>query len=217
MLAAVGAVLAGVTVFVYLASTAPEGDHLGWENQVLHQFRDPATGRPAGPEWLPSAISDLSAMGGAVVLVLLGMLTFGYLMLTRRRAAALLLLVAVAGGQALNLGLKHLFVRDRPDAALHLVEVRSPSFPSGHSMAASIFYLTTGALLTQTARRRREKLYLVAAAIFLTGLIGFSRVYLGVHYPTDVIAGWSAGAVWAVLCWAVAARLRKRGQLEPAT
>lgn len=210
------AVLAGGGVFVYLASTAPEGDHLVWENRILYQFRDPATGRPFGPEWLPGAISDLSALGGAVVLVLMGTFTFGYLMLTRRRAAALLLLVAVVGGQMLNLALKHLFVRDRPDSALHLVEVRSPSFPSGHSMAASIFYLTTGALLTQTARRRREKLYLVASAILLAGLVGFSRVYLGVHYPTDVIAGWSAGAVWAVLCWAVAAQLRKRGQLEPA-
>ena len=89
-------------------------------------------------------------------------------------------------------------------------------------MASSIFYLTLGALLARTARRRREKIYFVCSGILLTSLIGFSRVYLGVHYPTDVLAGWSAGTAWALLCWFVADWLGRRGKLreetgEPAT
>jgi undecaprenyl-diphosphatase len=151
-----------------------------------------------------------------MVIILLTLLILGYLVLTKRLATAVLLVVATAGGQVMNVSLKHLFGRARPEATLHLVEVRSPSFPSGHSMAASIFYLTTGALLTQTTRRRREKIYLLSAALAITALIGFSRVFLGVHYPTDVLAGWAGGTAWAIVCWAAARWLRRHGQLEPA-
>lgn len=216
-MAVVGAIafLFAASVFVHLAFSAPQGDYLPLEDKILQSFRQPGTDLPLGPEWVSSGVRDLTAMGGAVVIILLTLMITGYLFLTRRHAAAVLLLVATAGGQVMNATLKHLFGRERPEATLHLVEVRSLSFPSGHSMAASIFYLTTGALLTQTAKRRREKIYLIAAVLLVTVLIGFSRVYLGVHYPTDVVAGWCAGTVWALLCWAVARWMRSRGQLEP--
>lgn len=208
--------LLAAIVFVHLAVAAPRGDYLPVEHEILQAFRQPGTDLPLGPEWVSSGVRDLTALGSAIVIILLTVTITGYLLLTRRRAAAVLLLVATAGGQVMNGTLKHLFGRERPEATLHLVEVRSPSFPSGHSMAASIFYLTTGALLTQTARRRREKIYIIAAVLAVTGLIAFSRVYLGVHYPTDVVAGWCAGLVWALLCWTVARWMRRRGQLEPA-
>lgn len=203
-------------VFVHLAISAPRGDYLPLEDTILQAFRQPGTDLPLWPEWASSAVRDITALGSAMVIILLTLMIIGYLLLTRRIAAALILIVATAGGQAMNATLKHLFGRERPEATLHLVEVRSPSFPSGHSMAASIFYLTTGALLTQTAKRRREKMYLIAAVLLVTVLIGFSRVYLGVHYPTDVVAGWCAGVAWAIVCWALARRMRRRGQLEPA-
>jgi undecaprenyl-diphosphatase len=126
-------------------------------------------------------------------------------------------ITSMGGGQLLNLTLKHAFARERPDTALHLVEVTSTSFPSGHSMASSIFYLTMGVLLARTAQRRREKAYFVGSAIMITFLIGFSRVYLGVHYPTDVLAGWSAGTAWAMVCWFVADWLGRRGKLRKET
>ncbi|MDO8543924.1 MAG: phosphatase PAP2 family protein [Opitutaceae bacterium] len=210
------ALLAAAALFVHLAMTAPVGRYLPLEQQIMHAFRNADTGTPLGPAWLHSAIRDLTALGSAVVIILLTLLIFGYLLLTRQFAAAVLLAVATAGGQGANAGLKHIFARQRPDATMHLVEVRSLSFPSGHSMAASIFYLTTGALLTQTAKRRREKVYLISSALLVTALIGCSRVYLGVHYPTDVLAGWCAGTVWALLCWAIAEWLRRRGELAPA-
>lgn len=214
--AAVAAFVVCLVLFVHLADDAPEGDYLVLENKIMQALRNPATGGPLGPAWVPSAVRDLTALGSAPVLIILAGLILGHLCLTRRFNAAVLLAAAIAGGQALNSGFKYLFARERPDATLHLVEVRSPSFPSGHSMAGSIFYLTTGALLAQTMRRRREKIYVIAASLLLTGLVGFSRVYLGVHYPTDVIAGWAAGTAWALLCWAWARRMRRRGQLEPA-
>lgn len=204
--------VATVWIFVHLADDAPEGDYLVIENRILQSLR--YDGRPLGGETAVSAMRDVTALGGAVVIVAMTLLTLGHLCLSRRYRVALLIAAATAGGQALNATLKHVFARERPDATLHLVEVRSPSFPSGHSMAASIFYLTNGALLARTTKRRRERYYLMGCALLLTFAVGFSRVYLGVHYPTDVLAGWCAGAAWAILCWFVADWLARRGSLR---
>ncbi len=127
---------------------------------------------------------------------------------------AALLTVACAGGGVLNELLKNAFHRARPEAALRLVAVESLSFPSGHAMASSIFYLTIGLLLSRLAQHRREKAYIIGTAILLTVVTGLSRVYLGVHYPTDVLAGWAAGIAWALLCFLVADALARRGKLR---
>lgn len=211
-LGAVLVALVALWVFVELADDAPEGDYLVLENRIMQVMRP--GGQPWGGEVMVSAMRDVTALGGTVVIVTMTVLILGYLSLCRRYRVALLIAVAIAGGQGLNAVLKHAFARERPDATLHLVEVRSPSFPSGHSMASSIFYLTSGALLARTAARRREKAYLMGCALLLTGAVGFSRVYLGVHYPTDVLAGWCAGATWAILCWFVADWLARRGALR---
>jgi undecaprenyl-diphosphatase len=79
---------------------------------------------------------------------------------------------------------------------------------------SAVVYLTLGALLARLADQRRVKLYFLAVAALLTLLVGLSRVYLGVHYPTDVLAGWSAGLVWATLCWLAARSLQRRGAVE---
>jgi len=92
----------------------------------------------------------------------------------------------------------------------HLREVSTPSFPSGHAMLSAIVYLTLGIFLMQIVRGRVTKLYCLLWALFLTFLVGISRIYLGVHYPTDVLAGWMAGLVWASICWVVAHYLRHR-------
>lgn len=198
--------------FARLADNAPDGAYLELENRVMQAMRH--DGHPIGGALLADGMRDLTALGGAVVIVLMTLLILGYLCLCRRYRVALLIAVATAGGQGLNATLKYGFARERPEATLHLVEVRSPSFPSGHSMAASIFYITSGALLARTAKRRREKFYLMASALLLTFAVGFSRVYLGVHYPTDVLAGWCAGAAWAILCWFFADWLARRGALR---
>jgi undecaprenyl-diphosphatase len=138
----------------------------------------------------------------------------GYLVLMRRYGATMLVLVASVGGGILSQGLKQLFGRPRPEVVPHLVVVESLSFPSGHSMAAAVIYLTLGALLARFAARRRVRIYVIGVSFALTFLIGITRVYLGVHYPTDVLAGWAAGLAWALVCWLVARYLQYRGAVE---
>lgn len=204
--------LIAVGLFLNLVDGAREGDYLELERSIMASLRE--AGQPLGPEWVAEGMRDITALGSAVVLTGITLLVVGYLWLSRRRRVAILMVAAIAGGQGLNVLLKQLVARERPEATLHLVEVRSPSFPSGHSMAASIFYLTVGALLARTTARRSEKYYLMGCALLLTFAVGFSRVYLGVHYPTDVLAAWCAGTAWALACWFVADGLALRGSLR---
>lgn len=215
--AAIGLVLfcASVWTFVELADDAPEGDYLEWENRILLASRHPdEPARGLGPWWVPEMARDLTAIGSAAVLTLVTVIIVGLLLMRQRARAALLILAASAGGYAVSTGLKEWFARDRPDVVPHLVEEVSASFPSGHSMVSSAVYLTLGVLLGQTVARRREKIYFIGAALLLTGLVGASRVYLGVHYPTDVLAGWAAGTAWALLCWGMACWLQRRGTIR---
>ena len=96
----------------------------------------------------------------------------------------------------------------------HLVDVGDLSFPSGHAMVSAVTYLTLGALLARTQRRRATRIFVMAAGILLAVIIGLSRIYLGVHYPTDVLAGWVAGALWALGCWLVSKRFIARAAGE---
>jgi undecaprenyl-diphosphatase len=110
--------------------------------------------------------------------------------------------------------LKDVFDRPRPSVVPHLSYVATSSFPSGHSLMAAVVYLTLGSLLARLVQSARLKLYFLSVAVVLACLVGMSRVYLGVHYPTDVLAGWAAGLAWAVLCWLLARYLQQRGAVE---
>jgi undecaprenyl-diphosphatase len=123
-------------------------------------------------------------------------------------------IVAVVGGQVLSTLLKYFIDRPRPDIVHHLSHVYTTSFPSGHSMMSAVVYLTLGALLARFVPQRALKLYFIGLAMFLTFLVGVSRVYMGVHWPTDVLAGWTAGLVWAIACWLVARQLQRRHVVE---
>ncbi len=116
---------------------------------------------------------------------------------------ALLLVAAVASGVILSSLLKEAFDRPRPPDGSLVQSTLSASFPSGHSLSAAVVYLTLGAILARFVPLHRQRVYLIAVALFLTLLVGASRVYLGVHYPTDVLAGWTAGAAWALTWWLV--------------
>lgn len=204
-----------IASFVGLAWMVGNGTHLVAENAIMRSLRH--DGLPIGPQGFADVMRDLTALGSAAVLSTLTVLIIGYLALCGRYRIAVLVFVAAVGGQLVNHILKNGFDRARPAAELRLVTVRSSSFPSGHAMAASIFYLTMGALLARTSRRRREKIFVMAAAMVMSGLVGFSRVYLGVHYPTDVLAGWMAGAAWALSCWIIADWLGRHGALRQET
>ena len=199
--------------FIEIADEVGEGEAHGFDERLLLALRapgDPAD--PIGSRAFELAVVDITALGGFAVLALLVLLACGYLAVLRKWGDAALLLVAAIGGTLISEGLKAGFNRARPDLVAHVVETTSMSFPSGHAMLSAVTYLTLGALLARAQERKRLQSYILGAAVFLTLLIGASRVYLGVHWPTDVLAGWCLGAAWALLCWSAAAWLaRKKG------
>jgi undecaprenyl-diphosphatase len=198
-----------------LASEVLEGDTQQFDKQILAALRDPANpSRPIGPAWLLGGALDITALGSATVLGLTVLAVAGFLLLQGMWRTALFVTVASLGGWFLNDALKQLFQRPRPDIVPHLREVMSLSFPSGHAMNSAAVYLTLGALTMRIAERRLTKFYCMAVAVLATVLVGASRVYLGVHYPTDVIAGWLIGCSWALLCWIVERSLERRAGLK---
>ncbi len=206
----------GVWVFAEAADAVHEGDAQGVDRLLLLALRNPHDlADPVGPEWLEEMGRDITALGGFTVLTLLTTVLVGYLLLARKARAALLVLGSVLGAVALSYLLKDLFGRARPALVPHLVVVHSASFPSGHAMLSASVYLTLGALLARLQARLVLKAYALLCALLLSFLVGVSRVYVGVHWPTDVLAGWAAGGAWAALCWLVARRLQRRGAVEP--
>ena len=194
-------------LFVTLAGEVSEGDTTALDSKILLALRsadDPS--RPIGPPWVEYVMLDLTALGGPTVLSLVVAGVLGFLLLQGRHHTALVVLVAAVGGELANSVLKNAFMRPRPAVVPHLREVVSPSFPSGHAMESAIIYLTLGAMLMRIAEGRLTKLYCLGVAVLLTLLVGISRVFLGVHYPTDVIGGWILGFLWASLCWLVERR-----------
>ncbi|UUX96204.1 phosphatase PAP2 family protein [Aquabacterium sp. J223] len=153
-----------------------------------------------GPWWLPGMVRDVSALGSTVVLTLVTVGALGQLLLMGRRAAALRVLLAVLGGLVISHGLKGLIERPRPRLVPHLDAVVNASFPSGHALMSAVVYLTLGVLLAAQATRRRERAYVLGLALLMTVAVGSSRVYLGVHWPSDVLGGWALGLAWALLC-----------------
>jgi len=197
----------GVLLFVYLTGQVIEGSTKGFDEAILLALRQPSDlSTPIGPGWLTHAVKDITSLGGTTVLTLMTVLVTIYLLLDRRRAIAIFVLASVLSGWALSAMLKLSVARPRPDIVPHLVEVNDLSFPSGHAMVSAVTYLTLAALISGTRRYRSTRIFIIAAGILLTLMIGTSRIYLGVHYPTDVLGGWCAGATWALGCWLVARR-----------
>lgn len=214
LLLAAGALYA----FSVIADAVSEGETAHLDRVIMLALRDPADPtQPLGPRWLREAARDVTALGGTTVLTFVTLGITGFLALSGRRATALLVLASVGGGTILSNTLKTLFNRARPDIVPHAMEVYTQSFPSGHSMLSAVTWLTLGALVARAEPRRRVKTYVIAMAILTTLAVGISRVYLGVHWPTDVLGGWTLGAGWALTCWLAARWLQRHGQVEPAS
>ena len=195
------ALVAGLfAVFIQLADEVMEGETHGFDSTILLALRNADPADPIGPPSLEVVMSDLTALGGYTVLTLISSLAVVYLLIRRKASSAWLVAASAIGGMLLNHMLKTGFDRPRPTLVAHLAEIHTLSFPSGHAMLSAIIYLTLGALLARSQSSRAIKGYIMAAAISLTLLVGISRIYLGVHWPTDVLAGWCIGAAWALLC-----------------
>jgi undecaprenyl-diphosphatase len=209
------AAVAGTLAFSTLALLVPGALTDGFDAAVLQRLRragDPTL--PRGGWLVADAARDVTALGGTAVLVLVVAFTAAYLLVDGRRRDACAVVVAAGGGGLLVAVLKVAFDRPRPSAVPHLVVVHSGSFPSGHAMLAAVVYATLGALLARFARRRTTQLLPIGAAVVVALLVGASRVVLGVHHPTDVLAGWAAGTAWAGIAWLVVDRLARTGAVE---
>jgi undecaprenyl-diphosphatase len=204
-----------VFAFGLIAQEVVRGKTLAFDRLIMLSLRS-ALSVPIGPAWLPEAARDVTSLGSMVVLGIVTLAVVGYLLLAGRPAVAWLMLFAVAGGIVLSDLLKFAFGRARPDVVAPLARVFTTSFPSAHATLSAITYLTIGAILARGQSSSTLSLYFVSLAAFLTMLIGVSRIYLGVHYPTDVLAGWCIGAAWALGCWSIMARWQGVGaQLAP--
>ena len=196
-----------VLVFVLLARAVMEGRTQALDVRILRALRtadDPS--KPIGPVWMEFVFLDLTSLGGVSVLGFVVFIVAAFLCTQRRYRTALVILVTSISGELIDTAMKHFFMRPRPTVVPHLRDALDTSFPSGHAMDSAIVYLTLWAMLTRATERRVTKLYGLAMALLLTLLVGVSRVYLGVHYPTDVIGGWILGFVWAAVCWLIAQR-----------
>lgn len=199
----------GVMTFIEVADDMTEADGQMFDQAVLHWLQ-PVAGQPRGPWWVQEAAADLTSLGGISVLTLFAVIAFSFLLIQRKRLSALLLVVGLIGGVALSEGLKALFERERPPVAYQAVETLNASFPSGHALLSTVFYLTLGVMLTRAFPSKRLKAFVLGAAILIALLIGLTRVYLGAHWATDVLAGWCAGAAWAMALWLVAYAVERR-------
>ncbi len=202
-------VAALVAYFLFeLTGEVLEGETRAFDEGVLLMLRDPADpAMPRGPAWLTKMMVDITALGGVTVLTLLVTLVVVYLALRQKYRTALFVTASILGGWALSSAMKLGIARPRPEVVQHLVEVTDMSFPSGHAMLSAITYLTLGAMLSRLEERASLRYFFPLVAVVLTLIIGLSRIYLGVHYPTDVLGGWAAGMVWACGSWFVARRV----------
>jgi undecaprenyl-diphosphatase len=215
VLAAALAVVLGTWGFIALADEVTEGETQRFDEWAVRSLRKPDNPAEAlGPRWLEESGRDVTALGGVVVLFMVTAGVAVYLLVIRKYHAMWLVIGATTGGFLISSALKYAFARERPSVVPHLSYVHTSSFPSGHSMLSAVVYLTLGVLLARLVPQRLLKLYFLALALFLTFIVGVSRVYMGVHYPTDVLAGWTAGLVWALLCYLAARYLQKRGHVE---
>jgi undecaprenyl-diphosphatase len=212
-----GVIAAAVLLFAFgaLANAVGKGGTRAFDEWLLIALRTPGDlADPIGPKWFEEMMRDFTALGSTGVLTVMVLAIAGFLAMTRKAHAAAFVLVSVGGGVAVSQAMKWVFGRPRPELVPHGAEVYTASFPSGHSMMSAVVYLTLGALLARTQSDLAVKSYVLVIAIVLPALVGVSRVYLGVHWPTDVLAGWSLGGVWALMCWLVMAWLQTRGQVE---
>ncbi|MEQ8403591.1 MAG: phosphatase PAP2 family protein [Oceanicaulis sp.] len=200
--AAFGLVLAGAGVFAWLTDEVLEGDTQAFDRMIFLALRNAGDLEdPVGPGWLEYAIADITALGGYAVLTLMVVFAGIYLLLLGKAGKVAVMVGSIVTGTSLVSVFKGAFDRARPDIVEHLTHATSSSFPSGHATAAALTYLTLGLMLASAQTRRRAKIFIIWCAVLIAALVGASRVYLGVHWPTDVLAGWAFGSAWSILWW----------------
>jgi len=218
LLISVLTIAALLLAFGLIAHEVSEKEPLAFDQKIMLTLRNPADPSALiGPVWFQEMARDITSLGSRIVLGFITCAIVGYLFLAYRPAAAWLMLGAVLGGVTLSDLLKFTFARPRPDFLTPAARVFSLSFPSGHATLSAITYLTIGALLARLHASLTIRVYIISIALLLILLVGLSRIYLGVHYPSDVLGGWCIGTAWAMGCWVLMTWLQHRGRVEPPT
>ncbi|WP_417424599.1 phosphatase PAP2 family protein [Hoeflea sp.] len=210
-----GVVTLGLFAFISIADEMAEGEIRNIDETLFLLLRvpgDPST--PLGPEWLQEIALEVTAVGGFPLIILTLAAVTGFFIVTKRYGAALYAVLSVGSGALLSQTLKQYYARPRPDLVDHLDNVHTLSFPSGHALVTTVAYLTLAALVIGYLDDRRARAYVLLVAIFVAVLVGVSRVYLGVHWPSDVAAGWALGAAWASFSWLIVHFLKRNRNLK---
>jgi len=208
-------IIGSVWIFLEIADEVIEGGTHPVDTWLMLAMRNPNDiDDPAGPRWLEELGRDFTALGGTGILTFVTLAVVGYLWLNRKYRLMVFIVIAVGGGTLISFLLKSGFDRPRPELFPQGSYVYTASFPSGHSMMSATAYLTLGALLTRIHPNRRTKIYILTVSILTAFAVGVSRVYMGVHWPSDVAAGWALGTAWALICWLVARWMQQRGTVE---
>lgn len=198
-------------LFVEIADAVTEGKTASIDNQILLLFRDVDNpGKPIGNERFPYIVRDITSLGSSTILTIIVLLVVLFLLLKKEYRSIIYVLSASIGGGILVQVLKFIFSRERPDTALYLASEITMSFPSGHSAMSAVVYLSLAVLISRIENSRKSRIFIITAALIISFIVGLSRIYLSVHYPTDVLAGWMIGLFWALFCWFIAVLIEKR-------
>ena len=213
VIAAAGALWA----FFNIASEVSEGETSAFDKKLLLALRNPADPTdPIGSRSLQEAMRDVTALGGVTVMTMVTIVAVLAFLMHRRRWHAGIMAATVLLAFVSSEGLKMVYSRPRPDLVPHGSFVYSGSFPSGHSTLSAATFLTLAMLIASLEPSRGTKRMVFILAGMLVLGIGFSRVYLGVHWPSDVLAGWSLGAAWALAAWMALMRFGNRDDVKEA-
>lgn len=200
----------GIFAFFSLADEVRENEMLRIDDWLLRFFRNPADlSDPIGPDWVAQTVLEITTLGGYPVLVTLVAAVIGFLLVNRNYGPALFTAGSIVTGTLASHLLKGAYDRPRPDVVEHLVQTHTASFPSGHATMSAVVYLTLATLIVRLVDSVAVRVYVMCVALFLTFAVGMSRIYLGVHWPSDVAAGWALGSAWACVSWLVVSLLRK--------
>lgn len=204
----------GVWGFVSIADEVIEGENHQLDERILLSMRTAGDrSDPIGPSWFEEAGRDVTALGSVAALTIFTLTMAGYLYFKNQRWVAAFVIIAILSGTVVSTVMKSGFNRPRPELVPHETRIYTKSFPSGHSAMSSLVYLTLGAVLSRAEKDRKTKVFLIAVPIALSILVSVSRVYMGVHWPTDVVAGWLFGMTWAAASWLVFRYLQRRYRL----
>nr|WP_247711388.1 phosphatase PAP2 family protein [Qipengyuania gelatinilytica] len=203
----------GFAMMVWLVLNGRTGAFDEWG---LLSYRTGADLHPAGPEVIFESVRDVTALGGVFLRNLFALVAVVALLFLKLRREAFLYAATVITGWLANTGVKLLVGRERPQIVPHLTEAGGESFPSGHSFSAAVVYIGMAIAFAALSRNHTVRYTIIGFAMVLSAMVAWSRVMLGVHFPSDVTAGWLGGAGWAFLAAAVLYRPAKAAADSPA-